>query len=44
MLILFSSCLAAIAYVYFGYPLILWLGVLGRKQSFLAEAGVRRSA
>lgn len=35
MLILFSSCLAAIAYVYFGYPLILWIGVLGRKQSFL---------
>src|ERR1700689_4428465 len=35
MLILFCACLAAIAYVYFGYPLLLWMGVFGRKRSFL---------
>lgn len=33
MLILFWSCLAVIAYVYFGYPLLLRTGVFGRKQS-----------
>lgn len=35
MLILFRASLAAIAYVYFGYPLLLWLGVFGRKRSFV---------
>jgi len=30
MLVLFWSSLAVIAYVYFGYPLLLWLGVLGK--------------
>lgn len=33
MLILFWACLAAIAYVYFGYPLLLWLGALGRQKA-----------
>lgn len=34
MLILFCASLAAIAYVYFGYPLLLRLGAVGRRQSF----------
>lgn len=34
MIILFWSCLAAVIYVYFGYPLLLVLGALGRRQSF----------
>lgn len=34
MLILFCLCLAAIAYVYLGYPLFLWLGAFGRRRLF----------
>jgi cellulose synthase/poly-beta-1,6-N-acetylglucosamine synthase-like glycosyltransferase len=34
MLILFCICLATIAYVYFGYPLLLRFGAIGRCQSF----------
>ncbi len=34
MLILFCACLAAVVYVYFGYPSLLWMGVFGRKRSF----------
>jgi cellulose synthase/poly-beta-1,6-N-acetylglucosamine synthase-like glycosyltransferase len=34
MLILFCACLATIAYVYGGYPLLLRFGVVGRRQSF----------
>jgi cellulose synthase/poly-beta-1,6-N-acetylglucosamine synthase-like glycosyltransferase len=32
MLILFCACVAVIAYVYFGYPLLLWLGAIGRRE------------
>lgn len=32
MLILFCASLAVVAYVYFGYPLLLWLGAIGRSQ------------
>lgn len=31
MLTLFFSCLAIVAYVYFGYPLVLWCGALARR-------------
>jgi cellulose synthase/poly-beta-1,6-N-acetylglucosamine synthase-like glycosyltransferase len=34
MLILFYVSLAAVGYVYFGYPLVLWIGAFGRKQTF----------
>ena len=34
MLIVFCACLATILWVYFGYPLALWLGVLGRRKYF----------
>jgi glycosyltransferase involved in cell wall biosynthesis len=34
MLIVFCMCLAAIAYVYLGYPLLLWLGAFGCPRSF----------
>ena len=33
MLILFYFSLATIVYVYFGYPLLLWLGAFGRPRS-----------
>jgi cellulose synthase/poly-beta-1,6-N-acetylglucosamine synthase-like glycosyltransferase len=31
-------CLGAVAYVYFGYPLLLWLGAIGHRRAFLREA------
>jgi cellulose synthase/poly-beta-1,6-N-acetylglucosamine synthase-like glycosyltransferase len=34
MLILFWACFAVVAYVYFGYPLLLCAGAFGRRQSF----------
>jgi cellulose synthase/poly-beta-1,6-N-acetylglucosamine synthase-like glycosyltransferase len=34
MLTLFWACFAAVAYVYFGYPLLLRWGVFGKRQSF----------
>jgi cellulose synthase/poly-beta-1,6-N-acetylglucosamine synthase-like glycosyltransferase len=33
MLILFVTCLAIVAYVYFGYPFLLWRGILGHRIS-----------
>ncbi len=33
MLVLFCASFSVIAYVYFGYPLLLWLGALGHHQS-----------
>ena len=33
MLILFFTCFAIVAYVYFGYPFLLWCGVLGPRIS-----------
>ena len=38
MLTLFCACLATMAYVYFGYPLLLWLGMLGRRRSIRLES------
>ncbi len=35
MLALFCASLGIILYVYFGYPLLLWMGAFGRRQSFL---------
>jgi len=34
MLILFCACFGVVAYVYFGYPLLLRAGAFGRRQSF----------
>ncbi len=34
MLIVFWACLAMVAYVYFGYPLLLRLGAFGRRTTF----------
>jgi len=33
VLTVFCACVAVIAYVYFGYPLLLWLGIIGRRES-----------
>lgn len=37
MLTVFCACVAVIAYVYFGYPSLLWLGVIGRRESARRE-------
>ncbi len=34
MLILCGACLALVTYVYFGYPLLLWLGTTRRTRTF----------
>ncbi|MGH9737881.1 MAG: glycosyltransferase [Candidatus Acidiferrales bacterium] len=34
LVLLLCASLALVAYVYFGYPLLLWLGVIGRRGSF----------
>lgn len=34
LVLLLCASLASVAYVYFGYPLLLWLGVIGRRKSF----------
>ena len=39
MMILFCACLAAVAYVYFGYPLALKLGFLGRRVVHVRGGG-----
>src|SRR6185437_13670346 len=36
MLVLFLLCLSLIAYVYFGYPLLLLAGVMGEDKVFVA--------
>lgn len=36
--ILFYICLCTIAYVYAGYPLLLWFGLIGHRRSFLGTA------
>lgn len=37
--ILFDACLCIVAYIYFGYPLMVWLGAIGRPCSFDLAAG-----
>jgi cellulose synthase/poly-beta-1,6-N-acetylglucosamine synthase-like glycosyltransferase len=39
MLILFCACLAAVAYVYFGYPLLLKIGFFGRRVALVRGGG-----
>lgn len=34
LVLLLSASLVLVAYVYFGYPLLLWLGVIGRREAF----------